>query len=80
MIVGATDGEYFDYQTISASIADDLAELTFAAPVLALSSGENATAVGTVVAQSSQSGATIGYAIAGAPMPRCSRSMRRRAR
>ncbi len=54
VIVGATDGEYFDYQTISATHRRRLGGADLAAPVLALSSGENATAVGTVVAQSAE--------------------------
>ena len=64
VIVGATDGEYFDYRSIAITVGNETAELGFAASALAISADENAPATALVVAIS-ENGDPISYAIAG---------------
>ena len=64
VIVGATDGEYFDYRSIAITVGNETAELSFAAPALAISADENTPATALIVAIS-ENGDPVSYAIAG---------------
>ena len=63
VVVGATDGESFDYQLVRVTIGNVYEGLAFDAPSYAFALEENATAAGTVLATGE--GASIHYAIAG---------------
>jgi Ca2+-binding RTX toxin-like protein len=64
VIVGASDGELFDYQTIRVTVGNVYEGLSFAAPSIGFAAGENGVTVGTVAA-SGEPGLTIAYGIAG---------------
>jgi Ca2+-binding RTX toxin-like protein len=64
VILGATDGQTFDYQTVLVTIGNVYEGLQFDAPGYAFSLDENATAAGAVLA-TGEGGASIHYAIAG---------------
>lgn len=63
VLVAATDGNFFDYQTISVEVGDVNEGVTIVSPA-AISVEENGTAVSTVVA-SDADGDSVSYAIAG---------------
>jgi len=63
VLVAATDGAFFDYQTISIQIGDVNERVTITSAA-AMSVAENGTAVSTVVA-SDPDGDSVSYAIAG---------------
>ena len=64
VILGATDGQTFDYQTVLVTIGNVYEGPRFDAPSYAFSLEENATAAGAVLA-TGEAGASIHYAIAG---------------
>lgn len=66
VILGATDGQTFDYQTVLVMIGNVYEGLQFDAPAYAFSLEENASAAGAVLA-TGEGGAAIHYAIAGGP-------------
>lgn len=64
VILGATDGQTFDYQTVLVTIGNVYEGLRFDAPSYAFSLEENAIAAGAVLA-TGEGGASIHYAIDG---------------
>ena len=64
VVLGATDGETFDYQTVLVTVGNVYEGLFFPVSPYAFAIDENATAAGTVLATGEQ-GASIYYSISG---------------